>query len=167
MNRAVVRIAALALGAAVVLVLVGAANPTARPQVERLLLAVVAAAVLTGIGVAVVRAHPVAAPSALDGDGDGASDRPPLPSELRWLAGTFAPTGGLGWRSGPTPARAPIHRLGRERLRARGLDLDRPDHAAIAHRLAGDHLWAIVATPLDRPLPPIDIDDALTHLEAL
>lgn len=166
MTRPVVRIALGALAALVVLLAIAASGPDVRPQVERLLLAVVPAAVLVGLGAAVVRAHPVPTLTALEDTRPG-TDRPPLPSELRWLAGTFSPQGG-GWRGAPpVPARAPIRRLGIERLRARGLDLDRPDHAALAHRLAGDHLWAIVATPLDQPLTGIDVRHALAHLEAL
>lgn len=168
MSRPVVRIAVATLAVVAIVIGLAADDPALRPQAERLIVLAIAGAVVAGVALALARAHPPAAVTAFDRPVTGPVDRPPLPSELRWIAGTFtAPTGFSARRLPAVGGRNAIQRLGRERLRARGLDLDRPEHIAVARRLTGEHLWAIVATPPDVPLPGIDVDDALTHLEAL
>ena len=71
------------------------------------------------------------------------------------------------WRGQNVGGRAHVHRLGRERLAARGLDVDDPAHATTVRSLTGEHLWVLVATPLDRPVRNVDLDAALDRLEAL
>lgn len=168
MSRPIAKILLATVVGVVVVLAVAAADPTFQPQAERLLVLCVAAAVIAGLALALWRAHPTPAATALDAARRDSVERPPLPSELRWIAGTFtAPTGFSARRAQSVGGRIAIQRLGRERLRARGIDLERPEHHARARQLAGEHLWAIVFTPPDHPLSGIDLDDALTHLEAL
>ncbi|QYG91157.1 hypothetical protein HC251_01045 [Iamia sp. SCSIO 61187] len=159
--------AVAAAGALVVLVLLWAVadgHPVVRPQVERLAVLTVAIAVLAVVLAAGIRAHPEAAVTDLD----RAPGPPPapedLPRELRRIAASVEAATAAGADGG---ARAVVHRIGRERLRARGLDPDDPGTARAAHDLTGEHLWVLVATPPDQPIGPVDLAAALHRLEAL
>jgi hypothetical protein len=160
------------VGAAlVVLTLLWAAahtHPVVRPIVERFVVLTIAGAVLTAIVMAGARAHPEPAATDLDPARVVLPEPGILPLELRRVAGTFDRPVGVGsWRGQNVGGRVAIHRLGRERLVARGLDPDEPAHVEAARALAGEHLWVLVATPLDRPVRHVDVDAALDRLEAL
>ncbi len=153
----------------VVLVLlwtVAEGHPVIRPQVERLAVLAVAVAALVVVLGAGIRSHPEPAVTDLDRP-PGSPSPEDLPRELRRIAEAVAQPPGTRPDGGPDGARATIHRIGRERLRARGLDPDDPRTAGAAQDLAGEHLWALVATPPDRPVPPIDVQAALDRVEAL
>jgi hypothetical protein len=158
------------IAAVIVALLVAAAatNPIVRPIVERFVLLALAAGVITGLVMAVARAHPEPAGTDLDPRHVDLPEPGALPLELRRVAGTFVrPVGVASWRGQSVGGRALIYRMGRERLAARGLDVDDPTHAPHAHALTGEHLWVLVATPLDRPVRHVDVDAALDRLEAL
>jgi hypothetical protein len=127
-------------------------HPVVRPLVERFVVLTLAGAVVTAIVMAAARAHPEPAVTDLDPRPATGPVRGTLPLELRRVAGTFDRPVGVGsWRGQNVGGRSHVHRLGRERLAARGLDADDPDHAATVRALTGEHLWVLVSTPLDRP----------------
>ena len=160
------------LGAAlVVLALLWAAaetHPVVRPLVERFVVLTIAGAALAALGMAGARAHPEPAATDLDPAQVALPEPGTLPHELRRVAGTFDRPVGVGsWRGQNVGGRATIHRLGRERLVARGLDPDDPGHADAIRALTGEHLWVLVTAPLDRPVRHVDLDAALDRLETL
>ena len=157
--------------ALVVLALLWAAahtHPVVRPLVERFVVLTIAGTVLVVILMAAARAHPEPAATDLDPAQVVLPEPGTLPIELRRVAGTFDRAVGVGsWRGQNVGGRSTIHRLGRERLHARGLDPDDPASAEAVRALTGEHLWILVTTPLDRPVRHIDLDAALDRLEAL
>jgi hypothetical protein len=158
------------IAAVIVLLLVAAAatHPVVRPLVERFVVLTVAAGIVIGLVMAVARAHPEAASTDLDPARVTLPEPGVLPIELRRVAGTFERPVGLGsWRGQNVGGRALIYRMGRERLSARGLDVDDPAHAPHVQPLVGEHLWVLVTTPLDQPVRHVDVDAALDRLEAL
>jgi hypothetical protein len=160
----------VAIAGVLVMLLVAAAvrHPIVRPIVERFVLLTIAAGVVIGLVMAIARAHPEPASTDLDPKRVTLPEPGSLPIELRRVAGTFERPVGVGsWRGQNVGGRALIYRMGRERLAARGLDVDDPDHAPFVQPLVGEHLWVLVTTPLDRPVRHVDIDAALDRLEAL
>lgn len=160
--------------AGIALVLLGAlgaaahVHPVVRPLVERFVVLTLAGAVVTALVMAAARAHPEPAVTDLDPAQAARPEPGTLPLELRRVAGTFDRPVGVGsWRGQNVGGRSHVHRLGRERLAARGLDADDPAHAPTVRALTGEHLWVLVSTPLDRPVRNIDLDAALDRLEAL
>lgn len=144
------------------------AHPVVRPLAERFAVLTVAAAVVGALAMAAGRAHPQPAATDLDPSRVALPEPGTLPLELRRVAGTFDRPVGVGsWRGQNVGGRSHVHRLGRERLAARGLDVDDEADVPAVRALTGPDLWVLVSTPLDRPVRNIDLDAALDHLEAL
>jgi hypothetical protein len=145
-----------------------ATHPVVRPIVERFVVLTIAATAIVALVMAAARAHPEPAATDLDPTTTAGPEPTTLPLELRRVAGSFTRPAGVGsWRGQAVGGRSHVHRLGRERLTARGLDPDEPAHADAVRALTGEHLWVLVTTPLDRPVRNVDLDAALDRLEAL
>ncbi|HEU5152109.1 MAG TPA: hypothetical protein VFU19_16565 [Iamia sp.] len=168
MNRPLLAPAGVALAILLALAAAAHTHPIVRPLVERLAVLTVAGLVIAALVMAAGRAHPEPAVTDLDPSPLARAEPAALPQALRRVAGTFDRPVGVGsWRGQNVGGRSHVHRLGRERLAARGLDVDDPDHEPAVRALAGEHLWVLVSTPLDRPVRNVDLDAALDRLEAL
>lgn len=143
-------------------------HPVVRPIVERFVVLTIAGTVVAALVMAAVRAHPEPAVTDFEPTRAVLPEPGTLPLELSRIAGTFDRAVGVGsWRGQNVGGRAQVHRIGRERLGARGLDADDPTDAEAVRALTGEHLWVLVTTPLDRPVRHVDLDAALDRLEAL
>lgn len=142
--------------------------PVVRPLVERFAVLTIAVAVLVVLLMAGIRSHPEPAVTDLDRVMGTRPGPEAIPRALRQIAGPPEPrTGTRAAGEQEVGGRALIHRIGRERLRARGLDPDDPGAAAAAQDLTGPHLWVLISTPPDQPVRRVDLQAALERLEAL